>query len=42
VTRNGQRLRAEKDYQYDAAVKKLTLAFNGATSVTIEAAPSLF
>jgi alpha-D-xyloside xylohydrolase len=42
VTRNGQRLREEKDYQYDAAVKKLTLAFNGATSVTIQAASSLF
>jgi alpha-D-xyloside xylohydrolase len=42
VTRNGQKLREEKDYQYDAAAKKLTVAFEGATQLTILGAPSLF
>jgi alpha-D-xyloside xylohydrolase len=42
VTRNGQRLRPAKDYQYDAAAKKLTLGFDGATNVAIQAGSSLF
>jgi alpha-D-xyloside xylohydrolase len=42
VTRNGQKLREGKDYQYDAAAKKLTTGFDGATKITILGAPSLF
>jgi alpha-D-xyloside xylohydrolase len=42
VTRNGQKLREGKDYQYDAAAKKLTVTFDGATQLTILGAPSLF
>ena len=42
VTRNGQKLRAGKEYQYDAAAKRLTIGFDGTTNVTLQAAPSLF
>jgi hypothetical protein len=35
-------LREGKDYHYDAAAKKLTVAFEGATQLTILGAPSLF
>jgi alpha-D-xyloside xylohydrolase len=42
VTRNGQKLREGKDYQYDAAAKKLTTGFDGATKITILGAASLF
>jgi hypothetical protein len=41
VTRNRQRLRPGKDYQYDVAAKKLTLVFNGATSIAVQGASSL-
>jgi alpha-D-xyloside xylohydrolase len=41
VTRNNQKLRAGKDYQYDSAAKKLTVAFDGATQITIQGAQSL-
>jgi alpha-D-xyloside xylohydrolase len=42
VTRSGQKLREGKEYQYDAATKKLTVSFDGATQITILGAPSLF
>jgi alpha-D-xyloside xylohydrolase len=42
VTRNGQKLREGKDYQYDASAKKLTVSFEGKTQIMILGAASLF
>ena len=42
VTRNGQKLRAGKEYQYDAAAKRLTIGFDGTANITLRAASSLF
>jgi alpha-glucosidase (family GH31 glycosyl hydrolase) len=42
VTKNGTRLREGSGYQYDAAAKRLTVSFDGATTVVIKGAPSLF
>lgn len=42
VTRNNQKLRAGKDYQYDLSTKKLTVSFDGATHIIVEGAQSLF
>ena len=42
VMRNGQTLRAGKEYQYNAAAKKLIIGFDGATNITLRAASSLF
>jgi alpha-D-xyloside xylohydrolase len=42
VTRNNQKLRAGKDYQYDSSTKQLTVSFDGATQITIDGAQSLF
>jgi len=41
VTRNGTRL-TDGDYHFDAAAKTLTVAFQGATRLTIEGARSVF
>jgi alpha-D-xyloside xylohydrolase len=42
VTKNGRKLRQGAEYQYDAAAKKLTMPFDGATNVVIKGAASLF
>jgi alpha-D-xyloside xylohydrolase len=44
VTRNGQKLRKGKDYQFDPAANKLTVPFDGAIAniLTIDPASSLF
>lgn len=42
VVRNGNRLAAGGDYQYDSATKKLTIPFTGATEVLISHAGSVF
>lgn len=42
VTRNGQKLRRGRDYQFDPAANKLTVPVDGATNLTIAPASSLF
>jgi alpha-glucosidase (family GH31 glycosyl hydrolase) len=42
VTRNEIKLREGRDYTYDAAAQKLTVAFKGTTKLRIRGAASLF
>jgi alpha-glucosidase (family GH31 glycosyl hydrolase) len=42
VVRNGQPLHAASDYKYDSQTRKLTIGFQGATTLTLEGAKSVF
>jgi alpha-D-xyloside xylohydrolase len=42
VSRNGSRLVAGKDYQYDPAARRLSVPFQGATELVVDGAVSVF